>query len=374
MNVIGRWLSLMMVAGLSLSNVPTGYAGATASAQRSQAAGAVDTVVFLPLVGLGVPALDDAVQSIAPVASTGVFTTPMDATPNPDASMIYFTATSAQGPGVFGVPGQGGSVISITVGSPISEPVGLDTSMDGQTLYIADASALVETALLRVNPNALHIPPLGRLFRVPAAGGAPTPIAGTECTAPRGLEVTTENGADMIYFTGVDPSDGHPALMKIPATGGVLTVVEKGSLQRLATAGLMRPEGVALHSNGMIYVSDRGTGEDGAGRVLKIDPAGHDRNDHNSIIADRIRLGSPAGLALTQDESLLLVSSLNPHRDSSQVLVINVATGQQGLVTKVVQTNSGSGGLHRAVGVGAMSWAGVSLGSGGGTIFRIEFR
>ena len=70
-------------------------------------------------------------------------------------------------------------------------------------------------------------------------------------TAPRGLTLIRENNADMIYFTGAAPADGQPAVMKVPASGGELTVLEKGGQ-------LVTPVGIAVNGAGVVYVADAG--------------------------------------------------------------------------------------------------------------------
>ena len=185
-------------------------------------------------------------------------------------------------------------------------------------------------------------------------------------TAPRGLTLIRENNADMIYFTGAAPEDGQPAVMKVPAGGGELTVLEKGGQ-------LVEPVGIAVNGAGVIYVADQGAAGNGLGTVFQFNP--HDRlagSSHAERLADRVRLGSPAGITLTADESLLLVSALHTIGGTSQVLVINTTTGGQGIVNQVIGVNQASGGLHRAHNNNELAWCGVTAGTGGqGAVFRV---
>jgi DNA-binding beta-propeller fold protein YncE len=296
--------------------------------------------LYMPAISTSLPLLNDLVGSIDPVAhSSSVFNTPLDATPSPDANTIYFTATSTQGAGVFRVPAGGGTVISLTVGIPLSMPVGLAISADGQTIFVADTGA-------------------DAIYRLPSAGGSVLPVAGSEGTAPRGLEVAHENDVDVLYFTGIDPSSDMPAVMKIPAGGGPVSIIAKG-------APLVDPVGVAVSKDGPIYIADSAASDEGLGSVFRLE------DGNVESIADGFRAGDPAGLALTLDESLLLVSTLHSSRDSSQVLVINLTNQQEGIVNKVIAVNSGSGGLHRAHDRDIMAWCGVTGGSQG-TVFRIN--
>jgi len=323
-------------------------------------------VIYLPVIGRAPILMNDAVSAIEPAAvgSVAGFHTPLDATPDPDGSQIYFTATSSQSAGIFRVPAAGGTVVTLTVGAPLSTPVGLAVSTDGQTLYVADTDAVVSAPQAVV--GAALITNTGTIFSLPSSGGLPTPITATVQTAPRGLTVVKENNVDMIYFTGAAPDDGQPAVMKVPASGGALTVIEKGGQ-------LVAPVGIAVNKNGVIYVADQAAADNGLGTLFQFNPQEHDgRSNHAELLANGVRLGEPAGITLTLDESLLLVSSLDGRAGTSQVLVIDTATRAQGIVNKVIGANHASGGLHRAHHNNVMAWAGVTAGAGGqGMVFRV---
>jgi DNA-binding beta-propeller fold protein YncE len=187
-----------------------------------------------------------------------------------------------------------------------------------------------------------------------------TLVTGTEHTRPRGLAVVQENGVELLYFTGIDPSDDQPAVMKVAAAGGPLTVLAKGS-------PLVEPVGVTVAADGVVYVTDQAAGGDGLGSVFRI------REGTVETLATRIRTGDPAGIALTLDESLLLVSALATDRDSSIVLVIDLAQGRQGIINQVIGANIGSGGLHRAQRRNLLAWCGVTSG-GEGVVYRVELK
>lgn len=326
-------------------------------------------VIYLPVIRQDRPVINDAVRAIEPAAvgSVGGFHTPMDATPDPDGNTFYFTAMSTQGAGVFSVPAAGGTVVTLTVGTPLTTPVGLVVSTNGQTIYVADSNAVIAT--VQAIASTAVVTGAGAIFSLPSSGGLPTPIAGTAQTAPRGLTVVKENNIDMLYFTGSAPEDGQPALMKIPASGGTLTVLEKGGQ-------LVAPVGIAVNKNGVIYVTDQAAAGNGLGRLYKFNPHEHNaRNSHSEILADYVLMGDPAGITLTFDESLLLVSSLDTIAGTSQVLVVNTGTLAQGIVNKVIGVNHASGGLHRAHNNNVMAWCGVTAGSGGqGTVFRVTLQ
>lgn len=327
-----------------------------------------EAVIYLPIVNRDRLLLNDAVRTIEPAAvgSATTFHNPLDATPDPDGNQFYFTALNSQGAGVFRVPAAGGDVTTLTVGAPLVAPVGLVVSTDGQTLYVADTSAVVSTTQTIAAMTALTN--TGAIFSLPSNGGLPTLVPGTAHTAPRGLTLVKENNVDMIYFTGVAPEDGQPAVMKIPASGGTLTIFEKGG-------ELVTPTGIAVSQNGSVYIADQAASGDGLGTLFRFKPHTHEgRSSHREIIAEHVRMGSPAGITLTFDESLLLVSTLETNARTSQVLVFNTTTHDQGIVNKIVGVNTASGGLHRAHNNNVMVWCGVTAGTAGqGIIYRISF-
>jgi hypothetical protein len=341
------------------------------------------STLYLPQLQYKLPLLNDAVKSIAPQANGGTtFQAPVDAALDPDAKNVYFIANSAQGVGVFKTSLSGSDVVSLTVGAPFTTPLGLDVSTDGQTIFVADPGATVQSRLRR--PQLTK----GQIFHLPATGGTPVAVPGTEGTAPRGLTIVNENGTDMIYFTGVDPSDGQPAVMKMPASGGTFTLLDKGT-------PLVQPTGIVVSNDGLVYITDQASAPNGLGNVFQIKQqhthgtANHDSNQpavaldaaplvtmnsHRELIAT-VRGGNPAGITLTQDQSLLLVSSLDTTQGTSQVLVINTSSRQQGIVNTVIGANTASGGLHRASKGSMMVWCGVTAGSAGqGIVFRVELK
>ena len=287
------------------------------------------------------PLRNEILSSVNLVGHPELFDTPWDATPDPDGQQIYFTATGQAGSGVFGVPFAGGATRAVAVGDPFVAPRGLAISTDGQQLYVADPEAAGADGRT------------GRIFVVPAAGGAPAALAGTAGTAPRGLEVVREGGADVLYFSGVDASSGQPAVMKVAVAGtGAVSVIASG-------APLKEPVGVAVSKGGVVYVADRLASGNDLGSVFRITGATVES------IASNVRLGKPVvGATLTLDESTLLVSALAADRDSAQVLLIAVPGLEKGIVNKVIEANTGSGGVHRAHNRNVFAWADSTVGLG----------
>ncbi len=292
------------------------------------------------------PALgNDVVTSIDALAQPGVFNHPLDAAPDPDGTMVYFTATGANGKGIFRVPAAGGTAVEVVTGAPFVDPRGIAVSTNGQFVYVADAQA--------VNGNGK----VGAVFAVPVNGSAPLALPGTEGMAPLNLTVAKEGNADVIYFTGKDSTDGQPAVFKTATSGNNATsVVVKG-------APFVTPDGIAVAKNGTLYLTDTSAAGNGLGSVFRV------MGTTVTKIADKVRLGSPAGTALTLNDSLLLVSAMDATSGNDQVLLINPVSLQTGLVTKVVEANhESSGGLHAAYNQPLLAWADVI-----GSPYRVRY-
>lgn len=191
------------------------------------------------------------------------------------------------------------------------------------------------------------------MVSLPAAGGPPTPVVGTEGTQLRGVEASAQNGDETLYFTGKDPTDGVPAVFKVPARGGTRSVLAKGT-------PLVNPDGVAVSKSRTVFVTDHGQG---TGAAYRLDANGPTK------LAEVKQLGDPAGVGLTQDESTLLVSSKNDSKGTAQVLLIDLRTLKTGVVDKVIGENKNAGGLHRASNANVFVWADVSR---SGRVDRVE--
>ena len=279
---------------------------------------------------------DDAVRSVTLLTEGSDFTETVDATMSPDGESVFFTASGAEGAGVFRVPAAGGPTLAVARGEPFRSPVGIAT--DGARLYVADPGFAGRGAVLSVL----------------LTGGDVSVVPGTEGRSPRGLEVVRQDGGEVLYFAGRDPADGAPAVFRIAAAGAPApTVVTKG-------APLFAPEAVTVTRTGDVYVSDRGSAAaDGA--VFRV-------TGGSATKVAGIRAPDLAGIALTLDESLLLVSSLSDG-GTDQVLLVELATGRTGVASKVVGENRNGGGLHRARERDVFAWADVLR---PGRVYRIE--
>ena len=273
--------------------------------------------------GHAVPIRNDVLSDIHAVADPGIFDTPIDAAPNPDGNTIYFTATSAQGPGVFQVSAGGGDPAAVYTGAPFVDIYGIAVSGDGKTIFVADGGANVVWAL-------------------PIDGSAPQAVAGTAGVAASGVEIEPGPDGDILYLTGSDA--GTPGVWKVPTAGGARVAILTGD-------PLVTPMGVAVAGDSTVYVVDHDGFAPDRATVLRIKDAAATR------IAENFRAGQQAGAALTTDDSLLAVSALDVDRGTAQVLLMQLDTLEKLAVTKVIYANHGSGGVHRAHNTNVFAWA-----------------
>lgn len=289
------------------------------------------------------PAAAEIDVNIAPVANTPEAAMPVDATPSPDGKVVYFIAFSTRldedgirterVPAVYQVAaGPGAAPAKLFEGSPLTSPFGITISDDGQTLFIADSSADGGGEPERSD---------GRVFSMPAAGGSPTALAGTEGITPAGIEAM---GASL-YVTG--RKDGTPGLFKTGIGGGAVSPVAAGG-------PFTDPGGVAVARDGVAYVVDTGSAVNGQAlaSVVKVTPDGK-----TEIVLDGIAVGHPAGIALTGDESALLVSGLDEAEGTDRVFRIKLADRSVAQLSKTIGEFYESAGLHRARNADVYAWA-----------------
>lgn len=280
---------------------------------------------------------NDVFSEVIPLISSGNISTPLDATPNNTGETVYFIANSANGVGVFQVPMSGGAATEVKVGEPFIQPASLATSSDDKWIFVADTEAQG-----------------GVIFRLSLENGTVTALAGTEGTAPRGLEVVPLNREDQIYFTGQDLGDGQMTVFRVAASGGEPVVLAKGEpFENLS--------GVTATEEGVVFVSDRGQQEN-QGVIYRVD-------DTITPLANNLNLGNPAGLALTPDAGVLAVSSLSAD-GHAQVVLINLSTLETSIFNRVIGENVSAGGLHRSHGGSEVvfAWADVD----GDQVYKVK--
>jgi sugar lactone lactonase YvrE len=205
----------------------------------------------------------------------------------------------------------------------------------------------------------------GVIFSLPVGGGTPTILSGTELTSARSVDLVQKGGADVLYFTGKDKTTGAPGVFTIPASGGAVTKVASGM-------PFNDPAGVAAASDGTVYVADTVAAATLHASIIKIAA-----NGTASVLFPDLRVGYPAGLALSKDEKTLYVSSLDPVKLTDQLLEIDVSNGMMsGAVTAGINMNYEAAGIHRAHNFDIFAWADTKASpmglTGTGTVFVIK--
>jgi sugar lactone lactonase YvrE len=288
------------------------------------------------------------------VAAAALGPIPLDATPDPTGTTIYFTGVDpVAGPGVFSVPADASNTtpVAVQVGPPFAAPFGIAISTDGKTLYVADSGA-TDTAS---NQD------LGVIFSLPVGGGTPAILSGSALSEARSLEVQQVSDSDVVFYTGLDQTNGSPGVFKLPASGGAVTTVAEGS-------PFSDPCGIAIAADGTLYVTDTIASGSQTASVFKVDSTGA-----VTTFTTDLRVGYPAGIALSKDDKTLFVSSLDPLALTDQVLQLDVATMAPGTpFTMGINTFTEAAGLHRAKNADVFSWADSAAGTNGGTVFAIK--
>jgi hypothetical protein len=262
---------------------------------------------------------------ITPLARALAF----DATPDPQAGLVYFTSVDASGrPGVFKVGARNGARIApVAAGAPFVAPLGIATGTSGARLYVTDPGA--------GDPSGTDG---GQIFSVDPTSGAVLPVSGGEGMLPRGVEVLRDAaGADQIVFSGIDTADGQPGVFKLPARGGQASALLKGS-------PLVDPSGVAVTDAGEVFVCDPLSSPDKTATIFKIE------DGFASPLVTGLRAGYPCGLALTRDAGTLFVLTRSTAASRDEVTAITLSSGAVTALPTGAGDHDEPGGLHRAKG------------------------
>ena len=195
----------------------------------------------------------------------------------------------------------------------------------------------------------------GAIFNLPVRDdGGRGPGAGHRPRHRGSVGPRSRRGGDDIYFTGTDPGTGQAGLFRVTTAGGAVATVASG-------APFVSPDSVVVDGEGVAYVTDQGGGA-GQGQVFKVD------GGKVTPVLTGLRLGSPAGVTLVDDDATLLVSSVDDDTLADQVLFLQLGTGET--ATKVIGTSkSSSGGLHRSPDGSVLAWADVQR---PGRVYRVE--
>ncbi len=277
---------------------------------------------------------------------------PMDATPSADGERIYYTALGTgddgvSAPGVFAIDASGDGVIAtLALGAPLTAPVGVSISPDGERLFVADSAWSVDDGA-----------GVGAIVSLPSGGGAPEALPATLGYVPRGLVVAEVSDETWLYFTGIDPSTG--------AAGAFRSSLDGAAVDELASGEpFVDPAGIAVTSDGVVYVVDGLASTDGSGQagVVRISKGEAER------MVEGLGVGFPAGIAVTTDASTVLVSGLDPATRRDRVYVIDAKTAELSIITKPFSSFGQPAGLHRAHDHDTFAWADAEA-NGAGTVY-----
>jgi hypothetical protein len=231
-------------------------------------------------------------------------------------------------------------------GAGLTTPLDIDVSIDEKTLFVADFAGGRSG--------------LGAIVLVPVNGGAISFAA--EGYLPRSVTVALDGA---VLFSGIDPATAQP---------GVFELQGSSATPRFLGAPLLDPSGIAAFADGRLLVADTGAFDAGNGPVLTsqgsivlID------GNQASVFAGGFATGFPAGIALTLDESTLLVSGEGQDRSDTLFLVdvANAAAPPRAVTASFSAFKDASAGLKRAHDEDTFIWASLAA-NGGGTVFRIE--
>lgn len=169
------------------------------------------------------------------------------------------------------------------------------------------------------------------------------------------MAVELDSPGTGLVLAGVDPDTGAPAVMGIDLISGQRSVLFQGS-------PLVNPDGVVVATDGTVYVTD---GE-ANGSAFAVSGG-----EIEEIVSGAV-LGSPPGVSLTTDDSTLLISALDGEGGHSQVIGVNLSTGEPFFFNDVIGENTSSGGLHRARNLDLFVWADTTGSNGGGSVYRVR--
>jgi DNA-binding beta-propeller fold protein YncE len=298
------------------------------------------------------PGSDSAFSSVEVAANDSAgFTNPLSGTPLPEGGVAFIALL----PGSEEEPGRpallradsGEEPRVLYSGDLLQNPLDLDVSADGASILVADSVYLDENA-----ENAG-----GSLLTFSIDGGDPVGFA--IGFAPRAVTVA-DSGE--VYFSGTDPDSNEPGVFEL--AGDSVTAVYVG-------APLVDPSGIAVFGDGRLLVADTSfsDGDDSTiasrAAVVLLD------DGEASVFASGFETGYPAGLALTKNDGVLIVSGQGPDSSNLVFLFDTANPDAEPLIeTGFASEMWSSGGLHRAHGENRFAWC--DRAAEGGTIYSIE--
>jgi hypothetical protein len=117
-------------------------------------------------------------------------------------------------------------------------------------------------------------------------------------------------------------------------------------------------------ADGRVLVADTSLGGSARGGVFALE------DGEAALLATGFAAGFPAGIALTSDDSTLVVSGIGDD-GHDRLFVFDLATGERSVVESAfTAAQSSSGGLHRELDGNTFIWSSGSF--NGGTVYRLE--
>ena len=299
------------------------------------------------------PGSDSAFSSVevAANASSG-FTSPLSGTPLPEGGVAFIamlpppSEEEPQRPALFRADaGEEPSVLYS--GDLLQNPLDLDVSADGASILVADA--------VHLDANGENAG--GAMLTFPLEGG--DPVATAIGYKPRAVTVA-DSGE--VYFSGSDPETGEPGVFEL--AGDVVTAVYVG-------APLVDPSCMAVFSDGRVLVADTSFSDGEESSIGSRAAVVALEDGVAAVFASGFETGYPAGLALTKDDAVLIVSGQGPD-SSNLVFLFDTAQPEAApaIETGFASQMWSSGGLHRAHGENRFAWC--DRAAEGGTVYAIE--
>lgn len=300
-------------------------------------------------------------------ASTKIIA-PFDAVPGPDAKVVYYTAvtkdTEGESIGTLFSTAPDGKSKPKELAKGFSAPVGVMVSTDGKTVYVADIGSGVKEV-----DGVPEEGKVGGIFAVPSGGGKATLLKGTEGYKPRSMDLVKEKGTDVIYFTGFDTSDPEneiPGVFKVftDNPGQVKTILKGKPFSDLGGV-------VVMGEDDVFVINTSSDGEDTETAVIRV------TGGKATVFVTGIRVGSPAGMVTTTDKKTLLISGLADDGSGQAVVYqVDVASKKITPISKGLEGNENSGGVHRAHNRNTFAWSNCAMededGNGAGTVYLID--